>query len=71
MSAIDAAFREFLALTSTPVEDENALLSIGREFLPPCARVVLDGGAPTVEYWRWVTSQVRQMARERVSEVRS
>jgi hypothetical protein len=33
---------------------ENAALSIGREFLPPCAVAVLDGGEGGAEYWDWL-----------------
>ena len=39
------------------VEFEDAVLSSGREFLPECAQIVLDGGAPTAAYWRWLQEQ--------------
>jgi hypothetical protein len=36
---------------------ESAALKTKNEFLPPCARVVRDGGAPTAVYWRWLAAQ--------------
>jgi hypothetical protein len=44
------------------VEQENAALSIGAEFLPECARAVLaDSSAePAPEYWAWLVAQVSQ-----------
>lgn len=39
---------------------EKAVLSTAKEFLPPCARVVKEGGAATGVYWRWlaITAEV-------------
>ncbi len=42
------------------VTEENAILSIGREFLPACALAVLDGYGATVEYYEWLMGQTRQ-----------
>jgi hypothetical protein len=48
-----------------PVEAENAVLSIGREFLPPHARaVLLDRESATVEYWQWLAREVAAGAEE-------
>ena len=46
-----------LSLGTTAMAEENAALSIGREFLPTCALAVLDDSdAATVEYYQWLTS---------------
>lgn len=39
---------------------EKAVLSMSKELLPPCARVVKEGGPPTATYWRWlaITAEV-------------
>ena len=39
---------------------EKAVLSTAKEMLPPCARVVKEGGQPTSIYWRWlaITAEV-------------
>jgi hypothetical protein len=39
-------------------EFESSVLSIGREFLPPCVLAVLDGGESTEEYWEFLASQI-------------
>ena len=45
-----------LSLGTTAIDEENAALSVGREFLPPCALAVLDDrDAATVEYYQWLT----------------
>lgn len=36
---------------------QAAALKTQNAFLPPCARVVRDGGAPTAVYWRWLAAQ--------------
>lgn len=36
---------------------ERAALAVAAPFLPPCARVVRDGGTPTELYWRWLAIQ--------------
>lgn len=48
-----------------PIEQENAILSIGREYLPACARAVLDNTAkPTAQYYYWLLSQTDLPAEE-------
>ena len=42
---------------SDAIKFENRVLSIGRQFLPPCAQNVLDGNAATPEYWTWLASR--------------
>jgi hypothetical protein len=42
----------------SPIEQEHAILAIGREYLPDCAKAVLDGGDSTVEYWDWLLGQL-------------
>jgi hypothetical protein len=44
-------------IPADPIGEECRILSIGREFLPPCAIVVLEGGKPTPEYWDWLCEQ--------------
>jgi len=61
---LDAARAEYAALCESlgtdQVAEENALLSIGREHLPPCAIAVLeDRDAATVEYYDWLTSETQ------------
>lgn len=43
-------------------ETENQILSVGREFLPACALLVLDGGAPGLEYRVWLAAQAAAMS---------
>lgn len=54
------AFAEFCG--STAIDEENAILSAGREFLPACAQAVLDDRSadPSEEYWDFLTSQTAQ-----------
>ena len=47
------------------VTEENAILSVGREFLPACALAVLDGDKATVEYYEWLEEQTRQAQDDR------
>ena len=42
---------------------ENAALSIGREFLPPCAIAVLDGEEGGAEYWDWLWAAANEETR--------
>lgn len=42
------------------IEFNNQVLSISRQFLPPCAQNVLNGNAATPEYWTWLASQVEE-----------
>ncbi len=64
MSNTESARLAFITLAekcgSDAVSEENAILSIGREFLPPCALRVLDHGKYTAEYWNWLTGQTQQ-----------
>lgn len=62
MSAVDIARKEYAELCASfgldAVTEENAILSVGREFLPACALVVRDHTGPTtVEYYEWLTEQ--------------
>jgi hypothetical protein len=43
-----------------PVEQEQALLGIAKEFLPECALAVLAGETATAEYWAWVLDQMEE-----------
>lgn len=43
---------------SDAIEFENSTLSAGREFLPACALLVLDGVTPSADYWTWLIGQV-------------
>ena len=43
---------------------ENRILSVGREFLPPCALNVVDGEVPTEEYWQWLRQQIADVEQE-------
>ena len=49
--------------------EEQAILSVGREFLPAEALAVLDGGEPTAEYWGWLAEQTRAAQREHDADV--
>ena len=66
---------EFFALAdavgSDPIAEETAILSIGREFLPPCAIAVLDGGEPTTEYWAFLQSETERAQREHDAEIKA
>ena len=70
----DNARREYLAVTgyTNGVGFEETALSVGREFLPPNARRVLDGerlsGAEAVEYYSWLTWQYEQASDEASEE---
>jgi hypothetical protein len=44
------------------VSFENDVLSIGREFLPECARAVLDGGEATEAYYEFLLGQFVEAA---------
>jgi hypothetical protein len=61
-TAIESARLKFVCLCkevgSDSISEENAILSVGREFLPPCAIAVLDNrNASSVEYYEWLSSQ--------------
>jgi hypothetical protein len=48
-----------------PTTAESVVLSVGLEFLPPCARAVIaDRNSATVEYWQWLTDEVAAGAEE-------
>ena len=47
-----------------PVVSENTVLSIGREFLPPCAQAMLKNGTASTEYWHWLAAEVDAGAEE-------
>jgi hypothetical protein len=36
---------------------QSAALKTETKHLPPCARLVRDGGVPTAIYWRWLAAQ--------------
>jgi hypothetical protein len=64
VKAVDVARAEYAALCrelgTDAVTEENAILSIGHEFLPPCALAVLaESDAATVEYYEWLTEQTQ------------
>lgn len=42
---------------SAAIEQENAALSVGREFLPPLVLAVVDGEPPEPYYWNWLAEQ--------------
>lgn len=54
----EETFRDLFASSVEATEFETQALSIGREFLPPCALAVLDGKLATSEYWAWLEGQV-------------
>lgn len=56
----EAAFQELFSSPVDAMEFQNQVLSIGREYLPPCALAVLDGQDGTDEYWTWLAGQVAQ-----------
>jgi hypothetical protein len=55
-------------MSTTNTETENAILSIGSEFLPAAARKVRDGedltAAERAEYEVWLAEQVSKMEQE-------
>ena len=67
-----AARLEFVAMAdavgSYAEAEETAILSVGREFLPPCAIAVLDGGEPTTEYWAFLQSETEKAQAEHDAE---
>lgn len=53
----------------TTIEDEtSAILSIGRDLLPPCAVAVLDGAEPTADYWEFCQEQTDKAQREHAAD---
>lgn len=57
-AAAYAAYAELFPCYFEAGEFEQCVLSVGREFLPACARAVLDGKEATAEYWQWMNTQV-------------
>ena len=61
-----SAREEFLAhfkSTADAMDFETAALSIGREFLPPCAHAAMDRQEPTPDYWAFMVAQVEEVTR--------
>ena len=54
---------------SDAVSEEQAILSVGREFLPPCALAMLDDGTESAAYYEWLTEQVEAAQAEHDAEV--
>lgn len=54
---------------SDEVAEENAILSVGREFLPPCAIAVLDGADGTAEYFEWLHAQTHEAQQQHDREI--
>jgi hypothetical protein len=55
-----------------PIVEEQAILAIGREHLPPCAVAVLDNpDAVTEEYYDFLTAQTQAAQDEHDREVAS
>jgi hypothetical protein len=52
------------AIGLDPIAEEDAILSVGREFLPACALAVLDGSEPTEEYWAFMIAQTTEAHEE-------
>ncbi len=71
--AVELARIEFVDFAeecgSNEAAEVTAILSVGREFLPPEALAVLDGGSPTVEYYEWLLEQVQIAQAENDREV--
>jgi hypothetical protein len=59
------------SLGTTAVDEENAILSAGREFLPPVAIDVLDhrDREPSEDYWTFLAEQTSQAQEEHDREV--
>ena len=73
---VEAARREYVTfcanLGTDAVSEENAILSIGRESLPPCAIAVLDDReSATVEYYEWLTKQTQTAQDKHDAEIRA
>lgn len=57
---------------SDTITEENAALSVAREFLPPFALAVLDKTAePTAEYWEWLQVSTETAQAEHDAAVRA
>jgi hypothetical protein len=68
MSEVELAKARFFAVVdacgSDSMAEEGAILSVGHEFLPACAIVVLNGGKATADYWEFLTEQTELAQRE-------
>lgn len=68
------SFREkYENLFSNPIEREefeSGCLSIGEEFLPDCAKAVLDGKEATEEYFEFLIGEYLEMDTERVMSMK-
>lgn len=56
-----ATREQYLALfpsTSAALDFEQSVLSVGREFLPAQALLVLAGAEPGPDYWRFLADQL-------------
>ncbi len=56
-----AQYLNLFSSTAEAIAYENAALSIGREFLPAQANLVLAGAEPSPEYWQWLADQLAQV----------
>jgi hypothetical protein len=52
-----SSYLEMFASVEDALAWQKSALQTRTEFLPPCARTVRDGGAPTAIYWRWLAAQ--------------
>ena len=73
-SKIESARLAYVALCegigSDSVTEETAILSAGREFLPPCAVAVLDDrDAASVEYYAFLTEETEKAQADHDREV--
>jgi hypothetical protein len=62
-------FESCFQSASERVSFENDVLSISREFLPECARVVLDGNEATEAYYEFLLEQLPESATVRMALV--
>lgn len=71
---IEAARQKFFSTCvdcgTDPIVEENAMLNVGREYLPAHAVAVLDKTAePTAEYWDWLREGTEQAQTEHDAQV--
>lgn len=62
MLATKESFFALFRAASHAAAFEESVLGVGREFLPDCARSVVDRKDPTPEYWDWLIRQVGEDA---------
>ena len=69
--ATDRARLKFMArvaaLGGDPIDEETAILSVGRASLPSSAIAVLDGGEGDAGYWEWLLAQTNLAATEQAA----